>query len=142
MRNRKMLHLFLPKKKKKRVFSDETYESKIKTNIWYKNPRKWVCCLEVGFALCLAVGGVIVFLQVAYVSHNLEERLFRIILAVQTDVMWKYLGEVQCSAALGYWQGCFALKLQTGYTSYYLKKGNCQVTMVMFPTVLFYGRVC
>jgi len=55
--------------------------------------------------------------------------------------MWKDLGEVQSSPALGYWQSWFALKLRTGNTSYYLKKIKLP-TMVMFATVLFYGRVC
>lgn len=33
---------------------------------------------------------------------NLEERLFWIILAMETYVIWKHVGEVLCSPALGY----------------------------------------
>ena len=90
-----------------------------------------MCCI----ALCLTVSSS------SLCICNLEDGLFWIILAVGTDVMWKDLGEVQSSPALGYWQSWFALKLRTGNTSYYLKKIKLP-TMVMFATVLFYGRVC
>lgn len=90
MRNRKMLHPFLLKK---RVFSDETYESKIKKkNTGHKNPRKWVHCLEVGFALCLAVSGVIVFLQVAHVSAIWKKDCFELFW------QWKLMS---CGSTLG-----------------------------------------
>lgn len=80
-----------------------------------------MCCLEVGFTLSCSGWSECVS-SISSCICNLEERLFWIILAVESDVMWKYLGEMQCSPALGYWQGWSALKLQRGNTSYYLKK--------------------
>lgn len=116
-----------------RMFSDETCELSIKKA---QGSGFMVCRWNLPCALQWVEW---LFLQIANVIHSLEGRLFRILLAVETGVMWKHLQEV-----LGYRQGWSALKLQTGDCFYYLKKGNCQVTVVKFSHCgsLFYGRAC
>lgn len=141
MSYRKTLHPILFQK---RIFSDESYESKIKKKIkynGYKNPRKGMCCLEVGFALCLAVGGVIAFLPVPHPSAIWKKDRFE--LFRQRELMLCGSSSGRCGALLRWVTGGAGLPSSCKQVIYLItwKKGNCQVTMVMFPTLLFYGRV-